>query len=417
MIKNLAIGGVVGLLFMSGGFYFGLRFVHVPVPKIAVAAAPTPAETAKAARDAISIDALQKTSQGMMDMNQALQARELAVAAREKKAQQLEDELDAERAALDRSHAKFHALYGEFASRLQLVQANEADQLQRQLTIYTAMDPAQAADLLRSLDDDTIVRLFSMMDTKPLANLVAAWKTKYPADSTRVLTALTRMGTVMPADKIALSDPNAPASAGATPTDAAPNSGDVAANPAPADATPADGTASSAPTGDAGTAPASGPTDDSTAPASAPADMTSAPASSSSSDAPAAAAPAPADSSSSADTSTPATDASSSAAAAAPDATSDASGTDASSSPAASAPATGSVPQTPSAPAAPASSSLAPPPDASSGHGAAMTTPVSAPADTPSLLGVPGATAAQEAVYAQRRTGRLTADISTNRSY
>jgi flagellar motility protein MotE (MotC chaperone) len=418
MIKNLAIGGVVGLLFMSGGFYFGLRFVHVPVPKIAVAAAPTPAETAKAARDAISIDALQKTSQGMMDMNQALQARELAVAAREKKAQQLEDELDAERAALDRSHAKFHALYGEFASRLQLVQANEADQLQRQLTIYTAMDPAQAADLLRSLDDDTIVRLFSMMDTKPLANLVAAWKTKYPADSTRVLTALTRMGTVMPADKIALSDPSAGASASALPADAASNPGNVAANPAPVDSAPADGSASSAPTADSGAAPMSGAADGSTAPATAPADMTLTPANSSSSDAAPVATPAPADSGSSADTSAPATDASSSATSApatpTPDAISDASGTDSPSSPAASAPATGSAPQAPSAPAAP---SLSPPPDTSSGHGAAVNPPVSVPTDTPSLLGVPGATGAQAAVIAQRRTGRLTADISTNRSY
>ena len=416
MIKPLAIGGVVGLLFMTGGFFVGLRFVHVPAPKVAVAAAPTKAEVEKAARDAISVDALQKTSKGMMDMNQALQARELAVVAREKKAQQREDELDAERAALDRSHEKFHALYGEFQARLQLVQANEADQLQRQLAIYTTMDPAQTADLLRSLDDETIVRLFSMMETKPLANLVAAWKTKYPADSTRVLTALTRMGTVMPADKIALADSTTPSDANgaaapapAPPGGTASNSGDVAANPATPDSAPADASASSAPT-------------------SAPADMTSNAANSSSSDAAApVASTATPDASQTAATdpgsnaAAPTADASSAAASApaAPtsSATPDASGTDSSSSPAASAPATDSTPQAPAAPATPASPSLTPPPDTSSGHGAAVNPPASVPTDSPSLLGVPGATAAESAAIAQRRTGRLTADISTDRSY
>jgi flagellar motility protein MotE (MotC chaperone) len=377
MIKNLAIGGAVGLLFMVGGFFGGMRFVHVPVPKKIAAVAPTAKAPVAASRDAISIDALRKTSQNMMDVNQALQARELAVAAREKKAREREDELDAERAALDRSHAKFKELYAQFEQRLQLVTANESDQMQRQMTIYTKMDPAEAADLLRALDDGTIVRFFSIMDTKPLANLVSAWKAKYPADSTRLLTALTQMGTVMPQDKIALSDPaaSAPASgadANATPApvaDDAPASTDASANTPPPDTgAPANASAT----------PAASPTGDSTA--STPTDSASA-----------------TPDTSSASTSSSTSDAS------APD-TSSSSGSASASTPDSAAPST-------AAPASPASPSLAPPSEAPAGQG-----PAANPATT-SELGVPGATAAEAATIAQRRTGRLSADISNDRAY
>jgi flagellar motility protein MotE (MotC chaperone) len=381
MIKNLAIGGAVGLLFMVGGFFGGMRFVHVPVPKKIAAVAPTAKAPVAASRDAISIDALRKTSQNMMDVNQALQARELAVAAREKKAREREDELDAERAALDRSHAKFKELYAQFEQRLQLVTANESDQMQRQMTIYTKMDPAEAADLLRALDDGTIVRFFSIMDTKPLANLVSAWKAKYPADSTRLLTALTQMGTVMPQDKIALSDPaaSAPASgadANATPApvaDDAPASTDASANTPPPDTgAPANASA------DDSTTPAASPTGDSTA--STPTDSASA-----------------TPDTSSASTSSSTSDAS------APD-TSSSSGSASASTPDSAAPST-------AAPASPASPSLAPPSEAPAGQG-----PAANPATT-SELGVPGATAAEAATIAQRRTGRLSADISNDRAY
>jgi flagellar motility protein MotE (MotC chaperone) len=385
MIKNLAIGGVVGLLFMVGGFFGGMRFVHVPVPKKIAAVATTAKAPAVISRDAISIDALRKTSQNMMDVNQALQARELAVAAREKKAREREDELDAERAALDRSHAKFKELYTQFEQRLQLVTANESDQMQRQMTIYTTMDPAEAADLLRALDDGTIVRFFSIMDTKPLANLVSAWKAKYPADSTRLLTALTQMGTVMPQDKIALSDPAAPApvsDANATPapapaSDAAPASTDTSANTPPPD-TGAPSNASA----DNSTAPAAAPSADSTA--STPMDASSAPA-------------APASDTSSASTSSSTSNPS------APDASS--------SSGSASASTPESATPSPAAPASPTSPSLAPPSETPAGQGTGAN-----PATT-SELGVPGATAAEAAVIAQRRTGRLSADISNDRAY
>ena len=377
MIRNLAIGGVVGLLFMSGGFFVGMRFVHVPVPKKAVAISLPKAPATAAEREALSLDALRKTSEGMMDVNQALQAREQAVAAREKKAHERDDELDAERAALDRSHARFHELYDQFQQRLQLVQANEADQLQRQMTIYTTMDPAQAADLLRDLDDGTIVRLFSIMETKSLAKLVAAWKTKYPADSTRLLTALTQMGRVVPQDKIALPDPATTADANATPSDAS---------------SPADASASTAPA-DGSTPPAASPGADTTS--STPADSAPAPtAVPAASDATPDTAQAPApDSSPSANAASPAADASSGATAAPPASTTsystpDASGADAASGSAtAPAPAAEAAPQAPATPAAPA---LAPPPDTATGHGTATTPTATAAPASPSLLGVPG---------------------------
>jgi hypothetical protein len=393
MIKNLVIGGVVGLLFMSGGFYFGLKLVHVPKPKaVAIATADKAATLTPAARETLSLDALKKTTEGMMDVNQALQVREQAVAAREKKAQQIEDELVAERAALDRSHAKFHELYGQFQQRLQLVSASEADQLQRQMEIYTTMDPAQTADLIRALDDGTIVRLFSMMETKSLAKLVSAWKTKYPADSTRLLTALTAMGHVMPQDKMALNDSDAPA---ATPTaDAAPDSGNGTANPATADS--ASG-ASSTPAADSAPAAISGKDPDVGSSTDSPssADTAATPAAS---DGTASAAPAAgADSGSSGNGASPAAN-TSSGTAPAPAAQSPYSTPDASGAPAA---------------ATPASTSLTPPPDSPSSHASAAN---QAP-DSTSVLGVPGETAAEAAAIAQRRTGRLTADISTNRHY
>jgi hypothetical protein len=384
MIKNLAIGGVVGMFFMAGGFFVGMRFVHVPVPKKAAALLTTAKPAPVASRDAISVDALRKTSEGMMDVNQALQAREQAVAAREKKALQREDELDAERAALDRSHEKFHELYAEFEQRLQLVNANEADQFQRQLAIYTTMDPAEASDLVRSLDDGTIVRLFSMMETKSLTKLVSAWKTKYPADSVRLLTALTQMGRVMPESKIALSDPAASANAGtnaAPATEADSNAGSAPeAVSAPANVASTD-TGSSAPATDASTsAPA-------TAPDASAASDTSAPA----------AAPAPVDAS---------------VPAAAP--------TDSTAAPDANAPSGTST--TPAAPAtsdaAPAAAPLAPPADSTTTPpgSASIATPHDE-TDSTAQLGVPGETAAEAAEATQRRTGRLSADISNDRAY
>jgi flagellar motility protein MotE (MotC chaperone) len=419
MIKNLAIGGVVGLIFMSGGFWFGLRLVHVPVPKKAPAVATAKgAATPAASRDAISIDALKKTSEGMMDVNQALQVREQAVVAREKKALQVEDELAAERAALDRSHEKFHALYGQFQQRLQLVSANEADQLQRQLDIYTTMDPAQTADLIRALDDGTIVRLFSIMETKSLAKLVAAWKTKYPADSTRLLTALTGMGRVMPQDKMALNDSAAPADPNGSPAaapsaDAAADSGNSAANPAPADST----NAGSAPAADSAPEALSGKEEAIGAPTASPvadAPIPAEPTAPAASDATVSAAPA-ADSGSSNNGAAPAANAPSGGAPV-PAAQSIYSTPDAAGSPAAPVPAGDSTPATPAAPV-PASTSLAPPPDVSPNHGSAPNSAATDAADSPSVLGVPGATAAQAAAIAQRRSGRLTADISTDRHY
>jgi flagellar motility protein MotE (MotC chaperone) len=394
MIKNIAIGGVVGLLFMSGGFYVGMRFVHVPVPKPALAASTT-AKPAPPSRDAISVDALRKTSESMLDVNQALQAREQAVAAREKKALQREDELDAERAALDRSHEKFHELYGEFKQHLQLVNANETDQLQRQLTIYTTMDPAEAADLIRSLDDGTIVRLFSMMDTKPLAKLVSAWKTKYPGDSARLLTALTQMGRVMPEDKVALSDaaPSADAGTNAAPTtEALSNSGAAPeALSAPANIASTD-TGSPAAANDASTAS----TPDS-APTASDATSSTAPAASADSDT-GNNAPTPAAAPS------PATD---------PAAT----GQPNYSTPDANAPSGTSATPASTSDATPAAAPLAPPPEPAA---APASTSIATPSDTTdstAQLGVPGETAAEAAEAAQRRTGQLSADISNDRAY
>ncbi len=179
-MKILIVAGVVGLIFMIGGFMFALRLKPLPAPssKAAPTVAKAAAPVAPPHPDAITIDSLRKTSETMMTLNQALQIREDSVAAREKKVHDREDELAAERGALDRSHAKFKMLYNEFQQRLKLVEENQVEQLQKQAEIYAMMGTTQSIELFRAMDDDSMIRLFSVMDTKPMAKLVAEWKTK-----------------------------------------------------------------------------------------------------------------------------------------------------------------------------------------------------------------------------------------------
>jgi hypothetical protein len=285
-MKNAIIGGVVGLLFMGGGFYFGLKLHPLPAPPApVVAAAPVAVAKDKVMMPPpgvpITVDALRKTSESMMSLNEALQAREQAVALREQKAQQREDELAAERAALDKSHEKFKELYNEFQSRLQLVEASQVAQLQKQADLYTSMGTTQSIDLIREMDDTAMVRLFSVMDTKPLGKMIAEWKTKYPQDVPRIMHNLDGMAQVMPKEKIALNTqdtaapaaaPDASAPAAPAPDAAAPDPNAAApapdATPAPA-ATPDPSAApSAAPAAPADATPAAPTTDSSATPAS-----------------------------------------------------------------------------------------------------------------------------------------------------
>ncbi len=275
-MKNAIIGGVVGLLFMCGGFFFGLKLKPLPAPPAPVVAAAAPVVNSKTTvvlpkpGTPITVDVLRKTSESMMTLNDALQAREQAIAVREQKVQQREDELAAERGALDRSHAKFKELYNEFQSRLQLVEQNQMAQVQKQADLYTSMGTTQSIDLIRNLDDSAMIRLFSVMDTKPLGKLISEWKAKYPEDVPRIMHNLDGMGQVMPKDKIALNtDAATPAPAaptGASPDTAAPDSNAPAPTATPDASAPA---ATPAPGADATPAPATAP--DSSAPAAAPA--------------------------------------------------------------------------------------------------------------------------------------------------
>jgi hypothetical protein len=278
-MKNLIIAGIVGMAFMVGGFTVGMKLApKPPAPKVAAApAAPKPSNTPVQTPEAISLDALKRTSETMVNLNEALQAREKAVAAREQRVKEREEELAAERDAIDRSHEKFKGLYAEFQQRLQLVEANQADQLQKQAELYQTMGTDQSLELIRAKDNAAMTRIFSVMDTKPLAKLISAWKAKYPDDTPRLLHALDGIGQVLPKDKIALADPPP-----ATDPDAPPASPSSMANP-PSDAPAADPNATT-PAPDAN-APAAAPTDPNAAalaptdsPAPAPADAPSAPA-------------------------------------------------------------------------------------------------------------------------------------------
>ena len=218
-MKNALISGAVGLIFMTGGFFLGMRLAHLPPAAKAGTVAPV-AAIAAAPKPAFSIETLRKTTQSLLEINQALQAREAAVAAREKRAAEQEQELAAERAALDQSHESFQVLYQEFLKRLQLVKGSEAGQWQRQIEIYGSMDSAQVVDLLRVQDDGTVTKLFSLMDPKPLAKLLSGWKARYPADSPRLLAALNGMGRVQTAEQMTLSaTDNAPVPGRASPID------------------------------------------------------------------------------------------------------------------------------------------------------------------------------------------------------
>jgi len=247
-MKNLIIAAIIGVAFMTGGFWYGLRLKPVPPPHSKEVSAPATVAAAPAPPP-ISIETLKKTSETMMALNEALQARERNVAEREQKAQEREDELSAERGALDRSHEKFKALFNEFQQRLQLVEASQLDQLQKQAELYSAMGTTQSIELIRAMDDSSMTRLFSVMDIKPLSKLVAEWKTKYPEDTPRLLHALDGMAQVMPKDKIALSDPTT------APDSTSPASPAPAANPSP-DAPAPDAPATPSPAADPSSQPA-----------------------------------------------------------------------------------------------------------------------------------------------------------------
>jgi hypothetical protein len=249
-MKNLVIAGVIGLVFMAGSFWFGLRLAPAPPPRAKEASVHEQAQnTAPSKPDPIGLETLKKTSETMMTLNQTLQVREQNVAAREQKAKQREDELNAERAALDRSHEKFKLLFGEFQQRLQLVEASQLDQLQKQAGLYNAMGTTQSIELVRAMDDLSMTRLFSVMDVKPLAKLVAEWKTKYPDDTPRLLQALDGMAQVMPKEKIALSIPTT------APDSASPGSLTPSANQAPDPSAP-DATPNPTPASGSSSAPA-----------------------------------------------------------------------------------------------------------------------------------------------------------------
>ena len=247
-MKNLLISGLIGTAVMAGGFYLGMRLAPTPPAKAApIQTASAPAGTETPAPDAISLDTLRKTSETMMSVSQALDAREKSVAEREQKVKLKEDEIEAERAALDRTHEKFKLLFAEFQQRLQLVEASQLDQLQKQSALYTSMNIDQSIDMIRAMDDPAISRLFSVMDTKPLAKLVSAWKAKYPDDAQRLLKALDGMSRVLPKEEVALNDNPAPSGVGpsdsSTPETPAPATpGADSPTPDAAPATPADST-------------------------------------------------------------------------------------------------------------------------------------------------------------------------------
>jgi outer membrane biosynthesis protein TonB len=207
-------------------------------------------------------------------------------------------------------------LFGEFQKRLQLITANQYAQLQKQATIYSAMEPETSVDMIRAMGDGAVMRLFAVLEEKDLTKIIAAWKEKYPADTQRVLFLLDRMGQVVPADQIALPTPApaapsdstsapAPATADATPPVAAPTPD--ASNTPPTPSTPATPDSAPAPAAaDSSAAPASTPpADPSTAPAPAAADSSTATASTPPSDPSTAPAPAPASAASPATTPPP----------------------------------------------------------------------------------------------------------------
>jgi hypothetical protein len=246
-MKNALIAGVIGLLFMAGGFAVGLKMMPKPkappAPPAPVATTMTPpgAAVPVPTPDAISMDTLKKTSESMMALNLALAEREKHVAEREAKAQQREDELDAERAALDSSHEKFKALFQDFQARLQLVEANQLQQLQKQAEFYNDLGPEQSIELIRTMDDNTMTRLFSVMETKSLAKLVTIWRAKYPDESDRLVRALNNTAQVIDKDKMVLNDPlttapAAPAQETSAPAPAADSSAPAPAAPAPSPA-------------------------------------------------------------------------------------------------------------------------------------------------------------------------------------
>ena len=156
-MKAAIIAAVLGLLFMIGGFSAGMFLApHVAVPTPPVVHAPTapsPAYDNRPKTSAITPEALRKTSDDLFALNQTLQSKKVELDDFERKLKERSEELKEERAALDRSHKKLSGLFALLQQRLDLVEAKQMDQVQKQVDLFQSMDMPQAIDLMRAMDD------------------------------------------------------------------------------------------------------------------------------------------------------------------------------------------------------------------------------------------------------------------------
>ncbi len=85
-MKNMIIAGVVGLLFMVGGFFVGGKLAPkppAPTPKPVVVTPPAD-PTIPPTTGTVTMDAMRKASESMMNLNAALREREQKVTEQER---------------------------------------------------------------------------------------------------------------------------------------------------------------------------------------------------------------------------------------------------------------------------------------------------------------------------------------------
>ena len=98
-----------------------------------------------------------------------------AMAAREKQMAELEARLKAERAELDEALNNVKKLQQQVDRDVFRIKEDEATNLKKLAKMYTAMEPAGAAKILRELDDVIVVKIFTLIKEPEIAVILEAF--------------------------------------------------------------------------------------------------------------------------------------------------------------------------------------------------------------------------------------------------
>jgi flagellar motility protein MotE (MotC chaperone) len=105
--------------------------------------------------------------------------------AREKHVEELEARVLAERAGLDEATRAIQKLQADLERDIVRVKDDEAPNLKKLAKMYTSMEPAGAAAILRELEDSVLVKILTFMKEAETAPILEALARRGEADTKR----------------------------------------------------------------------------------------------------------------------------------------------------------------------------------------------------------------------------------------